>query len=98
MGRKEGAHKGQTSCAPDDLSRPAVIISFMAMLPPLHDRLYLARRAAHLGRLGDHRMTPEAAERAIAAWEVGAASRGLSRDDPTYWDTGEAWVLERRLR
>ena len=68
------------------------------MLPPMRDRLYLASRAARLGRLGDRGMTADAAERAIAAWEAEAASRGLSRDDPTYWDAGEAWIVERRWR
>jgi hypothetical protein len=60
------------------------------------ERIYEARRAAHVARLGDRGFLPEAAERAVTAWEEEAAARGgLPRDAPTFWTEGEAWIAER---
>lgn len=70
----------------------------MAMLPALRDRLYLARRAAYLGRQTGLGLSPEAAERAIAAWEAEAAARGLKREAPDYWTMGEAWIAAQGRR
>jgi hypothetical protein len=41
-------------------------------------------------------LSPEAAKRAVTAWEEEALRRGLARWAPDHWTTGEAWIAERR--
>ena len=59
------------------------------------ERIYQARRAAMVARLIQvGRKSPETAEALVAAWERGAASRGLDRFSDAFRDESEAWLSE----
>ena len=59
---------------------------------PDPERIYLARRAAHFGRLGQYGRFDELdAEHWLSAWEREAERRGLDRQAATFWREGEAW-------
>jgi hypothetical protein len=60
------------------------------------ERIYLARRAAALGRLEGAWLPPERAEELVAAWEQEAAERRLERFSVAYWQAGWEWMAERR--
>ncbi len=60
------------------------------------ERLYQARRAAHIARLTDHGVPPETAEMAVEAWEREAEAEGRDRDSPTFWDGAESWIVDHR--
>lgn len=63
-------------------------------------RIYDARRAAIESRLTRTKvLSPEEAERWLAAWEVQAAAEGQDRDEREFWDRGLEWITEtRRVR
>ena len=62
------------------------------------ENIYLARRAAHFGRLVQYGRFDELdAEHLLAAWEREAETRALDRHAPTFRREGEAWIKERNL-
>jgi hypothetical protein len=59
--------------------------------------LYEAHRAGHLSRLvSQAKLSPEAADRWITAWEAKAALRGLDRRSELFWRPVWDWIAERR--
>jgi hypothetical protein len=65
------------------------------MRKPDPERIYLARRAAHVRQLVDEpRLDELDAEHLIAAWEREAALRGLDRNSAGFWQDGEASIAE----
>jgi hypothetical protein len=60
------------------------------------ERIHLARRAAHVARLGDHGWSREEAEEAATAWETHAGAEGRQRADEAFWGGLEAWATELR--
>jgi hypothetical protein len=63
------------------------------------ERLYLAHRAGLAGRLEQAgRMSPEKAQRSLAASEAEAALRGLDRRTGAFWAPAWDWLVERRGR
>jgi hypothetical protein len=63
------------------------------------ERLYLAHRAGHLSRLiSQGKLSPEAAEQWITAWEDEARRRGLDRRSGVFWAPAWDWIAERRGR
>jgi hypothetical protein len=60
------------------------------------ERIYEARRAAHVSRLSSTGMTPERAVAWCLAWEAEGARRGLDRHGDTFWCNGGRWIDEQR--
>jgi hypothetical protein len=59
------------------------------------ERIHQARRAAVRNGLTDYGMSVEDAERWCDAWEIEAASRGLTKDSE-YWQLGQSWIADER--
>lgn len=63
------------------------------------ERIHEARRMGLRNRMRDDWGMPETAAGALLdAWEREAVARGLTRSDPAWWATGEAWMEEQRPR
>ena len=63
------------------------------------ERIFLARRAGIKSRLEQQgRLSPETAERWLAAWEAEAPLRGSTRRTAASWDGAWEWIAERRRR
>ena len=61
------------------------------------ERLDLAHRAGHLSRLvSQGKLSPEAAEQWLTAWETEAARRGLDRRSELFWRPAWDWIAEQR--
>ena len=60
-------------------------------------RIYAARRAGRVSRLvSEARMTEDAAERWMAAWEAEARDRHLDARTPAWWDPAFDWIIGQR--
>jgi hypothetical protein len=60
-------------------------------------RIYDARRAAIESRLTRSKvLSPEDAERWLAAWEDEAALLGFDTDDREFWGLGVQWIERQR--
>ena len=62
------------------------------------DRLFDARRSAHVSRLRNRGVPEDRAEAWCDAWEAEAARRCIPRDEATYWSQGGDWIAEQRQR
>jgi len=60
------------------------------------ERIYTARRDAHLSRLTGSGMPAERAEAWCAAWEAEAALQGRERHEATFWRDGGRWIDAQR--
>ena len=61
------------------------------------ERIDEARRAALCNALTGTGMSPETAERWLAAWADEAASRGLQRS-AAYWTAAAVWIAAERVK
>jgi hypothetical protein len=60
------------------------------------ERLYIARRMGLSARLvADARLTPDSAERWLAAWEAEARSRRLDARTAGWWEPAWEWIAVR---
>jgi hypothetical protein len=61
------------------------------------ERIYQARRVAIRNRLLSDGLSPETAERWLAAWELEASARGVATSGD-FWTVGDAWIAEQPAR
>lgn len=66
------------------------------MLEPKAERIYQARRDAHLARLRDVGLPEDEAETAIVEWEALATAEGRQRGSSAFWDGLDEWAATRR--
>lgn len=63
------------------------------------DRIHRARRAAVRNRMVDEfRLSQDAADRWVSAWEERCAVAGIDRASPDYWMDAAGWILEQARR
>lgn len=59
-------------------------------------RIFQAQRTGLRNRVRDDwHMSEELADAMLDEWDLQAASRGLSKRDPRYWDDAVRWIEER---
>jgi hypothetical protein len=57
------------------------------------ERIYQAKLAGLRGRiLREWRQSEERADELLREWETEAATRGLDRREPAYWDAAARWI------
>jgi hypothetical protein len=61
-------------------------------------RLYEARRAGLLARLGDEGIRGPEGIALFDAWEEAAERHGIPRDGPRFWSEAVGWIRDERAR
>ena len=59
------------------------------------ERIYLARRAAHLTILTGSGVSPDRAEQLVREWEANAEAAGIPRLEATFWEGATSRTMAR---